>query len=112
MNQTPSSNQRSPMTQATCEARANDRAHSEHVHIFAVAGRPGVYITKSKSNPAERYSLVAGPDGIVGCSCKGFEYRQVCKHSQALLNRLAREALREATRQPVQTERASDLLYA
>jgi hypothetical protein len=93
MSTAPSASKRTPMSQATLEARANDRSHREHVHIFRVPGRPGIYTTKSKSDPTERYSLVAGPDGIVGCSCKGFEYKQVCKHSQALLNRLAREAM-------------------
>jgi hypothetical protein len=81
------------MNQTTLEARAQQRAHTEHVHIFAVAGRSDCYITKSKSGPAERYHLVAGPDGIVGCSCCGFEYRQSCKHAEALKNRLAREAV-------------------
>jgi hypothetical protein len=79
------------MNQTTLEARAQQRAHTEHVHIFAVAGRPGCYVTKSKSDPSERYHLVAGPDGIVGCSCRGFEYRQSSKHADALKNRLGRE---------------------
>jgi hypothetical protein len=82
------------MSTATIEARAQQRAHTEHVHIFAVAGRPGVYVTKSKSDPSERYSLLAGHNGTVGCSCKGFAYRQSCKHAEALKNRLGREAAR------------------
>ena len=99
------------MSTATMEARANQRAHDEHVHTFAVPGRPNCYTTKSKSDPSERYSLVAGPDGIVGCSCRGFEYRQVCKHSQALLNRLAREAVQAARRPEPVVESIADLLY-
>ena len=82
---------RAPMERATLEARAMQRARCEHVHIFAIAHHPGCYVTKSKSNPSERYALVAGLDGIVGCSCKGFEYRQSCKHVEALKARLARE---------------------
>lgn len=82
-----------PMTVAEQEARATARAREQHVHIFAVPGRPGVYTTKSKSDPTERYSLVA-KDGIIACSCKGFEYRKVCKHVEALKNRLARETVR------------------
>jgi hypothetical protein len=103
---TPSTPKRTPrprMAQETMQARAQQRAREQHVHILAVLGRPDCYVTVSKSYPRERYSLVAGPDGIVGCSCKGFEYRQICKHSQALLNRLAREALK--------TEQAADLLW-
>ncbi len=84
---------RPPMTQAELEARAHARAYEQRVHIFRVPGRPGVYITRSKSEPRERYSLVAR-DGIVACSCKGYEHRKVCKHSAALLNRLAREGTR------------------
>jgi hypothetical protein len=81
------------MNQTTLQARAQQRASEQHIHIFAVSGRPGCYVTKSKSDPAERYHLVAGPDGIVGCSCRGFEYRQSCKHAEALKNRLARETV-------------------
>jgi hypothetical protein len=85
------------MDQTTLEARAQARAREEHVHIFAVPGRPGCYITKSKSDPAERYNLVA-KDGIEACSCRGFAYRRSCKHVEALRNRLAREQV-QAQRQ-------------
>jgi hypothetical protein len=87
---------RPPMALAEQQARAIARAHDERVHIFAVPGRPGVYVTRSKSNPSERYNLVA-IDDVVACSCRGYEYRKVCKHVAALENRLAREATR-ATR--------------
>jgi hypothetical protein len=112
MNTAPSVSKRTPMTQATLEARANDRAHREHVHIFTVPGRSGVYTTRSKSNPAERHNLVAGPDGIIGCSCSGFYYRESCKHVEALKNRLAREVVRAQARTETSAERASSLLYA
>jgi hypothetical protein len=79
------------MSRETLQARAMQRASDERVHIFAVPGRPNCYIVKSH---AERYYLVAGPDGTVGCSCKGFEYRQSCKHAEALKMRLGREASR------------------
>jgi hypothetical protein len=64
-----------------------------------------VYTTKSKSGSGERYTLVAR-DGIEACSCKGFAYRQSCKHVEALRNRLAREAVRS---QPVRMSRAAEL---
>jgi len=92
---TQSPTKRSPMSEVEQAARASQRAHAEHVHIFAVPGRPGVYTTKSKSDPSERYSLVA-KDDIVACSCKGYEYRRCCKHAEALKNRLAREAVAAA----------------
>jgi hypothetical protein len=82
------------MDQAQLQARAISRAHSEHVHIFKTP-RQGVYTTKSKSDPAERYNLVVMPDGSAACSCKGYYYRQSCKHAEALLNRIAREAARQ-----------------
>src|SRR5690242_3846920 len=80
------------MSIAELEARANQRAHDERVHIFTVPGREGVYQTSSKSEPGVKYSLVSR-DGIQACSCKGFEYRANCKHIEALRNRLAREAV-------------------
>jgi hypothetical protein len=81
------------MHPAELAARANQRAHDEHVHIFAVPGRPGVYVTSSKSEPGTKHTLVAR-DGIEACSCRGYEYRSSCKHVEALRNRLAREAKR------------------
>jgi hypothetical protein len=103
------------MQRQELEARANAKAHAEHVHIFAVPGRPGVYVTSSKSEPGKKYSLVA-KDGIEACSCRGFEYRGSCKHVEALRNRLAREAVQAARQQraaqPVRVLRASsDDLY-
>lgn len=79
------------MTTAELQARALQRAYEQHIHIFAVPGRPGVYITRSKSDPYTRYSLIAR-DGELACSCPGFAYRGNCKHAEALENRLAREA--------------------
>lgn len=81
------------MMQIELEARAHQRAYDQRVHIFAVPGREGVYTTRSKSEPHVRYSLVAR-DGEVACSCAGFAYRQSCKHSEALKNRLGRESVR------------------
>jgi hypothetical protein len=81
------------MMQLELEARAHQRAYDQRVHIFSVPGREGVYVTRSKSLPRVRYSLFAR-DGEVACSCAGFAYRGSCKHSEALKNRLAREASR------------------
>jgi hypothetical protein len=83
---------RSPMTAPTLRARAIQRAFDEHVHVLAVPGLPGCYVTKSKTDPTVRHTLVADPDGTIGCSCRGFAYRQSCKHAEALRIRLAREA--------------------
>jgi hypothetical protein len=80
------------MSQVELTARAIARAREQRVHIRRTA-RPGVYVTCSKSEPGVKYTLVVG-DGILACSCKGFEYRKSCKHSEALRNRLAREATR------------------
>jgi len=82
------------MTTAELKARAHQRAHDQRVHIFAVPGRTGYYTTKSKSDPAKRYSLVI-VGGEVACSCPGWNARRSCKHSEALENRLARERMAE-----------------
>jgi hypothetical protein len=94
------------MSLAQLEARANARAREQHVHIFAVPGRLGVYQTSSKSEPGKKYTLVA-KNAIEACSCRGFEYRRSCKHVEALRNRLAREA-RKASVTPIR----AGLLYA
>lgn len=80
------------MTTAELQARAIQRAHDEHVYVRRT-GREGVYTTRSRSEPGRTYTLVDA-DGIQACSCKGFEYRQSCKHVEALRNRLARESRR------------------
>jgi hypothetical protein len=80
------------MTTAELQARALARASDQHVHIFSVPGRPGVYVTRSKSDPRARYNLVVDGDEVA-CSCSGYHHRASCKHSEALRNRLAREAV-------------------
>jgi uncharacterized membrane protein len=77
------------MTEQELQARAIQRAHDQHVYIRRTA-RAGVYVTNSRSEPGVKYTLVAGA-GITACSCKGYLYRQSCKHVEALRNRLARE---------------------
>jgi hypothetical protein len=99
------------MCREALQARAMQRAVEERVHIFAVPGRPNCYVVKSRSDPAERYHLVAGPGGVVGCSCKGFEYRQSCKHAEALLTRLARKQSRASQTASGPEPHASDLLW-
>ena len=101
---------RLPISREALQARAIQRAHDQHTHIFALPGRPNCYVAKSRGNLTERYYLVAGPDGVVGCSCKGFEYRQSCKHAEALKTRLARQAVR-APDSDSSTAQASDLLW-
>jgi hypothetical protein len=81
------------LTPAELQARAIDRAHREHVHIFRIPGRPGVFRARSKNRPNERYSLVM-QDGVEACSCRSFNYRRVCEHVEALRNRLAWDSFR------------------
>ena len=81
---------RSPMTPETLSARAIQRAFDQRVRVFPLSGRPGCYVARSKTDPSIRYTLVVGPEGVIGCSCQGFAYRQSCKHAEALRNRLAR----------------------
>jgi hypothetical protein len=99
------------MSSETLQARAMQRASDERVHIFAVPGRPNCYLVKSHSNPADRYYLVAGPGGAVGCSCKGFEYRQSCKHAEALKMRLGRDASRSPQSGPSPEPEAAEVLW-
>lgn len=73
------------------EVRANAKAHEKHVHIFAVPGRPGVFVTKSKSDPTQKYYLAVSRN-TVACNCKGFMSRRSCLHVEALRNRLGRES--------------------
>jgi len=61
--------------------------------IQRATDRVGVYTTCSRSEPGTRHTLVAR-DGVTACSCRGYEYRQSCKHVEGLRARLAREAKR------------------
>jgi hypothetical protein len=87
------------MTEAEQRARAIQRARDEHVHIFKVHNRPNVYTTLSKSRQRARYVLFVEEDGTVACSCRGCYNRKVCKHSEGLLTRLAREAAEKRARE-------------
>ena len=37
----------------------------------------------SGSQPGKEYIVAVADDGRLTCTCKGFEYRQVCKHTTA-----------------------------
>ena len=95
------------MTEAEQRARAIQRAREEHVHILKVHNRPNVYTTLSKSRERARYILFVENDGAVACSCRGFYNHKVCKHSEQLHTRLAREAA-EARRRAARTRPGSD----
>lgn len=87
------------MTESEKRARAIQRAREEHVHILKVHNRPNVYTTLSKSRERARYILFVEPDGSVACSCRGFYNHKVCKHSEQLHTRLAREAAEQRRRE-------------
>lgn len=95
------------MTESEKRARAIQRARDEHVHILKVHNRPNVYTTLSKSRERARYILFVEPDGSVACSCRGFYNHKVCKHSEQLHTRLAREAA-EARRRAVRAHPGDD----
>jgi hypothetical protein len=95
------------MTESEKRARAIQRAREEHVHILRVHNRPNVYTTLSKSRERARYILFVEPDGSVACSCRGFYNHKVCKHSEQLHTRLAREAA-EQRRAEARGRRAGD----
>ena len=95
------------MTESEKRARAIQRAREEHVHILKVHNRPNVYTTLSKSRERARYILFVEQDGSVACSCRGFYNHKVCKHSEQLHTRLAREAA-EKRRREARARRESD----
>lgn len=80
------------MNAATLEARALAKAKALHTHVMKVAGREGVYTVTSESEPGVKHYLVS-KNGVDGCDCRGFQFRQSCRHIEALRARLAREAV-------------------
>jgi hypothetical protein len=97
------------MTTAELEARAAQRAREQHVHIFAIPGRPGYYQTSSKSESGVKYVMVVR-DSEIACACKGFAWRHSCKHVSALEARLAREHI--AAERTARKASTSDLYAA
>lgn len=52
-------------------------AGSNHERTWAVGPTKG---------EGSRYSVTLKNDGEVTCTCKGYEYRETCKHSTVLLD--------------------------
>lgn len=88
------------MNRETIEARANAKAHALHTHVMAVPGRPGVYTVTSASEPGVKHFLVVRDGDVAGCDCRGWQYRQSCRHAEAARNRLAREAVAARRQRP------------
>lgn len=95
------------MTRETLEARANAKAHALHTHVLAIPGRPGCYSVTSESEPGVRHYLVS-KGGVLGCDCRGWAYRQSCRHAEALKNRLSREATMERRQRPASVADLND----
>jgi hypothetical protein len=71
-------------------ARAIQRASEQRAHVLALRGRPGFFVVRSATDPAERY-IVAVHYGDITCSCKAASYGNDCWHAEKLRNRLIRE---------------------
>ena len=66
--------------------RARARAHG--VRVVKLAGQDR-YLVKSRAyEPGSYFELWVSPWGHVRCTCPGFTYRGVCKHAEALRDKL------------------------
>jgi hypothetical protein len=82
------------MTQAELDERARERAISERIHTFKIAGQP-VYMVRSRNTePGAMHQVRVLGGAVQHCTCKGWYYRQSCTHAQAVTRRLERESKR------------------
>jgi hypothetical protein len=64
------------------------RARARGVRVVKLAGQ-NRYLARSRTyEPGSYFELHVSPWGHVRCSCPGFTYRGVCKHAQALRDKL------------------------
>jgi len=79
------------MSRQELDTRARERAVSEHLHTFKVVGED-LYLVRSRTTePGAMHQVRTGVDGVVHCTCAGWEYRQSCTHAAAVTRRLERE---------------------
>ena len=72
------------MTATDPEESALARAKAQRVRLVKIAGVER-YLARSRTvEPGSYFELSVTPWGHVLCSCPGFAYRNMCKHSAAL----------------------------
>ncbi|MBI3965670.1 MAG: SWIM zinc finger family protein [Chloroflexi bacterium] len=85
------------MTQLELARRARERARTQRIRVFRVAGTErDEYVSRSRGAEPGAYWRLWVEDEIVHCSCPGYTYRQSCKHAAALELRRERARLRGA----------------
>jgi len=68
------------------------RVRARDVRVVKLAGQDR-YLARSRSyEPGSYFELSVSPWGHVRCTCPGFTYRGVCKHVEALRNKLEKPA--------------------
>jgi hypothetical protein len=64
------------------------RVRARGVRVVKLAGEDR-YLARSRTyEPGSCFELWVSPWGHVRCSCPGFTYRSVCKHAEALRDKL------------------------
>jgi hypothetical protein len=70
------------MTREQLQARAADRAIAEHVRPYRLSD--GTYAVPSTTTDGIAYTVRVNVDGEPECTCLGYQYRQSCKHVEAV----------------------------
>jgi hypothetical protein len=87
------------MNELQLEERARQRAVTERLHTFKLAGQP-LYLVRSRgTEPGAMHQVHVSRAGEVDdCTCKSWEYRRMCTHAAAVIRRLERESRRRRRR--------------
>jgi hypothetical protein len=84
------------MTTQELDQRA--RARSTGVKTWKAAGQPLYFVRSLTTEQGAMHTVRVTVVGeIAECSCKGWEYRLSCVHSQAVLKRIERESRKTTT---------------
>jgi uncharacterized Zn finger protein len=70
------------------EQRERARLRARSVRVVKLAGQDR-YLARSRTHePGSYFELWVSPWGHVRCTCPGFTYRGLCKHAEALRDKL------------------------
>jgi hypothetical protein len=79
------------MTTTELDQRARDRAVTERLHTFKLAGQPLYMVRSRETEPGSMHQVHVTAGRVDHCTCKGWYFRKSCTHAAAVTRRLERE---------------------
>lgn len=80
------------MTREELRHRSRERAKTERLHTFKIAGENRYLVRSRGLEPGSMREVRVSAGIVVSCSCPGYTYRQDCTHAACVNRRLERES--------------------